>query len=65
MQPRQRFLIVALGAAVAGLVYASRQRLRVGDPHGNGGATRTSELRRRISEARERLRRDLERAREE
>lgn len=61
----QRLLLVALGAAVAGLVYASRQRPRIGDPQGNGGATRTSELRRRIGEARERLRRDPERAREE
>jgi hypothetical protein len=65
VRPGRRLLLVALGAAVGALAYASRQRLRVGDPQGNGGATRTSELRHRISEARERLRRDPERAREE
>ncbi|MGH3004981.1 MAG: hypothetical protein ACRDOS_03615 [Gaiellaceae bacterium] len=60
----RRFLVLALGAAVAALV-ASRRRAGVRDPARNGGRERTDGLRREIEQARERLREDLARAREQ
>jgi hypothetical protein len=62
----RRILLVALSGAAVALLVASRRRGRVGDPETNGGAAeRTERLRREVDEARERLREDLARAREE
>jgi hypothetical protein len=59
----RRLLVVALGAAAAAAAMAWSRRGPAGDPHGNGAAhARTNEVRRRLGHARERLRRNGERA---
>jgi hypothetical protein len=58
-------LLVALGAAAAAAaVLASRRRWLAGDPRGDG-APHAAEVRRRIGQARERLRRNGEPASEQ
>jgi hypothetical protein len=59
--PRRLFLL-ALGVAAAAVVF-SRRRARAGDPARNGGRARTERLRRELEQARERLREDLARSR--
>jgi hypothetical protein len=65
LRPRSRILLAALGLAAAAAALRAARRPRVGDPGGNGAGARTRELEQRVDEARERLRRDLERARGE
>ncbi len=62
----RRLLFLALGAAAAAAIVASRRRLPFASVTGDGSrGERREELRRRIEEARDRLRADVEGAREE
>ena len=60
-----RILLAVLGLAAAAAALRAARRPHVGDPGGNGAGERTRELEQRVEEARDRLRRDLERTRGE
>jgi hypothetical protein len=61
----RRVLVLVLGAAAAAAFAAALRRAGRGDPTRNGGRERTERLRREIEQARERLRDDLARTREQ
>jgi hypothetical protein len=61
----RRLLVLLLGVTAGAALAAALRRAGRGDPARNGGRERTEQLRREIEQARERLRDDLARAREQ
>jgi hypothetical protein len=56
LRPARRLAFLALGAAAVALVAYAKRHSPAGDPHGNGSAAGTSDFRRRVEHARERIR---------